>query len=57
MGKIRCLVCNTVLESKFTHDFQQCNCENETFVDGGNDYMRVGGANWDLVEIIKEKEK
>ena len=57
MGKIRCLVCNTVLESKFTHDFQQCNCENETFVDGGNDYMRVGEIDWNLVEIIKEKEK
>uniref|UniRef100_A0A6M3L6Y3 DUF7695 domain-containing protein n=1 Tax=viral metagenome TaxID=1070528 RepID=A0A6M3L6Y3_9ZZZZ len=51
------MVCNTVLESKFTHDFQQCNCENETFVDGGNDYMRVGGIDWNLVEIIKEKEK
>ena len=32
---IKCLVCNTILESKHQHDFQQCNCSNGAFVDGG----------------------
>lgn len=41
-----------ILESKTTHDFQMCRCENQTFVDGGQDYRRAGGkdlskiANW-----------
>ena len=26
---VRCLSCNTELESKHRHDFQCCNCENE----------------------------
>jgi len=49
MGKIKCLVCNEVLESKSRHDFVMCKCENQSFVDGGNDYMRVGGK--DLFKI------
>ena len=34
-NSIKCLVCSTILESKQQHDFQQCNCSNKAFVDGG----------------------
>lgn len=30
---IKCLQCNTVLESKYQHDFQSCSCSNQAFVD------------------------
>jgi len=56
MGKVKCLVCNEVLESKYRHDFVMCECENQTFVDGGDDYLRFGGADLDKIEIIKEKK-
>lgn len=57
MGKVKCLVCNRVLESKHRHDFVQCNCKNETFVDGGNEYLRYGGMDLDKIEIIKDEEE
>lgn len=52
MSKVKCLKCNTILESKYRHDFVQCKCENKTFVDGGNDYCRYGGADLSLVEVL-----
>lgn len=48
INKIKCMTCNTELESKFRHDFQSCKCGNS--VDGGLDYRRVGG-NLDDIEI------
>lgn len=51
---IRCKLCDTLLESRFTHDFQSCKCGN--FVDGGKDYVRVGG-NLTEIEILTEHEK
>lgn len=52
MSKVKCLQCNTILESKFRHDFQICGCENSTFVDGGNDYCRIGGVDLAKIEVI-----
>ena len=49
---IKCLVCGTELESKFRHDFQQCNCANRAFVDGGQDYSRVGARNLKAVAVL-----
>ena len=49
VNKIQCLVCNTILESKHRHDFVSCNCENETFVDGGLAYQRTGGKDLDKI--------
>lgn len=40
-NKIRCNYCGDVIESKYTHDFQQCKC-GKVFVDGGKDYLRRG---------------
>lgn len=56
MGKVRCCVCGEILESKYRHDFEQCACVNETFVDGGNAYLRIGGKNLEKVEILSEEE-
>lgn len=51
---IKCLVCNTVLESKHQHHFIECGCENQTFNDGGLSYNRVGAVDLDLVENLCE---
>lgn len=51
---VRCLSCNTELESKYRHDFQCCGCENQTSVDGGYDYSRVSGKDFNLIENLCE---
>ena len=51
---IKCLVCNTILESKHQHDFQRCNCSNGAFVDGGLSYERLGAMDLDLIENLCE---
>lgn len=49
MTKIKCLECDTILESHSVHDFVECGCPNGSFLDGGDDYMRMGGV--DLSKI------
>lgn len=51
---VKCLVCNTVLESKYRHGYSQCNCPNETATDGGLDYVRCMGKDLDLIENLCE---
>ena len=51
---IKCLVCNTVLESKHRHNFVECGCKNQTFNDGGLLYTRTGAVDLDLVENLCE---
>lgn len=51
---VKCLVCNTVLESKHQHHFSECHCENQSFTDGGLSYNRVGGKDLDLIENLCE---
>ena len=51
---VKCLVCNTVLESKHRHNFSECHCENRSFTDGGLSYNRVGGKDLDLIENLCE---
>jgi hypothetical protein len=46
------LVCNKIITSKSQHNFVQCGCSNETFVDGGNLYSRVGAVDLDKVENL-----
>ena len=41
-AKIRCKKCGDILESKYRHDFKMCSCKS-CYIDGGNDYCRVGG--------------
>lgn len=55
MSKIKCLKCNTVLESLHVHDFRECRCHS-VFIDGGNEYLRMGwpgGNKAEWIEIIE----
>jgi len=52
LNSIKCLECNTVLESKHQHHFVTCGCKNQTFNDGGLAYNRVGAVNLDKVENL-----
>lgn len=49
---VRCLDCGAVLISWHRHDYKVCGCDNHTMVDGGNDYHRRGGKNFDRIEEI-----
>lgn len=51
---IKCLVCNTVLESKHRHNYAQCQCSNEAATDGGLAYQRILAKDLDLVENLCE---
>jgi len=57
MGRIKCLSCGKILESKYRHDLVGCGCPNDTFVDGGNDYSRMGGIDLELIEILIDAKK
>ena len=51
---VKCLVCNSVLESKYRHNYVQCRCSNETATDGGLDYQGISAKDLDLVENLCE---
>ena len=51
---VKCLVCDTVLESKHRHHYNQCQCRNECATDGGLVYQRVLAKDLDLVENLCE---
>ena len=53
-NSVRCLVCNTVLESKHRHHFLKCQCPNETTCDGGLEYQRTLGKDLNLIEDLCE---
>lgn len=53
-NSVRCLVCKTILESKYRHNYVQCSCPNQTFNDGGLSYNRVGGKDLSLIENLCE---
>ena len=50
--KIKNLKCNDIIESLSVHDFQKCKCR-ACFIDGGNQYTRIGGDPENIV-IIKD---
>ena len=50
-NRIKCLMCDTILESKSRHDFKQCSCPNQAYTDGGHDYQRYGARDMTQVEI------
>lgn len=55
-NRVKCLQCGKILESKYRHDFQMCDCPNKTFVDGGNAYVRCGGADLEKVQSLTDEE-
>lgn len=43
MGRIRCKTCDTIVESKYRHDFRGCKCPTKStkvYIDGGHDYLK-----------------
>lgn len=50
---IQCLACKKVLVSNYRHDFNSCGCPNDTFIDGGYDYLRCGGKDLKLIKVLK----
>ncbi len=51
--KMKCLICNEIIESKYRHDFVECKC-GKCFVDGGKDYFRFGGEDFSKMLIIHD---
>lgn len=52
MSKVlKCLTCGAVIQSKHRHDWVSCDCPTDSstsiFVDGGDDYFRMGWASTD----------
>lgn len=54
-NRVKCLKCNTVIESKHRHDFVSCIC-GAIFTDGGKDYIRRGGNPSDMEDMTEYKE-
>ena len=54
MTKIRCKICNDIIESKYNGHWMQCKC-GKCYIDETEYYCRIGGdkENW---EIAKEDE-
>ena len=50
-NRIKCTKCGDTIESKHRHDFVVCSCwddkGNGCAVDGGKDYLRRCGGNWE----------
>ena len=53
-NSVRCLVCNTILESKHRHNYVKCHCPNETACDGGLEYQRTLAVDLNLIEDLCE---
>lgn len=49
-NSVTCLQCNRVLISYTQHDYKTCGCPNETMVDGGTLYSRIGGKDMKKVK-------
>lgn len=60
MGKgkrVKCLVCNDIIQSTHVHDFVRCSC-GAIFVDGGSDYLRMGwpmGEPESYLEVLEDE--
>ena len=55
-NKVRCKLCNDIIESRHTHDFNTCKCGNIS-VDGGKYYLRrVGCSNYEELSEYYETD-
>ena len=43
VSAIKCPNCGTIMFSRARHDFRKCGCEYQTHIDGGFDYVKMGG--------------
>ena len=51
--KIKCKKCGEIIESTYRHDFKMCKC-GAIFIDGGNDYTRIGGFPEDILLVNED---
>jgi hypothetical protein len=51
----QCVKCKDVIESKHRHDFVSCSCR-AIFVDGGMDYIRIGGNPEDIILMTEYQD-
>ena len=55
--RITCGNCGDIIRSTHRHDWRPCRCfKNEEdnkgcFIDGGDDYTRIGGSNWKFTAV------
>lgn len=49
-NRLKCTLCNDLIESVTRHDFKYCQC-GAIFVDGGRDYFRCGG-NFENIIVV-----
>jgi len=58
LNSIKCTRCGTVLVSTYVHDFNGCKCveESRVYVDGGKDYLRRLGGNYEELSTYEEEE-
>lgn len=53
-NRIRCLLCDDVIESTHVYDFRWCEC-GAVAVDGGRDFLKRCGTDWeDLSEVVDD---
>lgn len=55
-AKVKCAICNDIIQSKHRHDFVRCGC-GAIFVDGGDDYLRVGGYEENIIILNEDGEE
>jgi hypothetical protein len=55
-SSVRCLACGMTLVSTHRHDFRQSGCPQQTFVDGGSAYLRIGGRDLRMIEVLVNPE-
>jgi hypothetical protein len=56
-SRVKCLACGEILESKYRHAFVSCGCSNNTFVDGGSAYLRCGGKDFTMIQILGDTDE
>ena len=54
-AKYKCSKCGDIIQSKHRHDFVRCKC-GACFVDGGDDYTRLGGNDGAMPEMVEDDD-
>lgn len=52
INAIKCLQCESIIYSRFGHDFRHCSC-GACFVDGGRDYFRYGYTDIEKIQVLE----
>jgi hypothetical protein len=53
-GGVQCPNCKEEIFSEHRHDFKECKCK-QTFVDGGNSYLRYGGKDIEKIKVVTKE--